>query len=276
MLQILERLRGLTFSANTKERQMTNYTKLRFWNSFLSFEIRGAWSSNSSLKISSQVEIVGFEKCRGHFETADRAKMVCAGGNRKGSCFVSAFIYAYCIFIFICILHNHLSHLPWWVGWLAGHWLCLTNQWLVCNNQPNALKKCKKWLRKEVWRKCENGVGRNAYWNCMMLVIPSDEWTAIYIYVFCFVLFFGRFHIYVCQGDSGGPLTKDGVLVGVVSGGDTTGEKCNARVSICNNKDYKHFVVDSQSIWAQRITNKLLTVFASWVPFQIFLFTKVC
>ena len=99
MLQILERLRGLTFSANTKERQMTNYTKLRFWNSFLSFEIRGAWSSNSSLKISSQVEIVGFEKCRGHFETADRAKMVCAGGNRKGSCFVSAFI---------CILHNHL------------------------------------------------------------------------------------------------------------------------------------------------------------------------
>lgn len=94
--------------------------------------------------------------------------------------------------------------------------------------------------------------------------------------MFCFVLFFGRFHIYVCQGDSGGPLTKDGVLVGVVSGGDTTGEKCNARVSICNNKDYKHFVVDSQSIWAQRITNKLLTVFASWVPFQIFLFTKVC
>ena len=45
--------------------------------------------------------------------------------------------------------------------------------------------------------------------------------------------------VFLCQGDSGGPLTKNGVLVGVVSGGDATG--CNVNVSIhdplhCTNR----------------------------------------
>ena len=38
--------------------------------------------------------------------------------------------------------------------------------------------------------------------------------------------------VLLCQGDSGGPLTKNGVLVGVVSGGDATGSSCNVDVSI--------------------------------------------
>ena len=38
--------------------------------------------------------------------------------------------------------------------------------------------------------------------------------------------------VLLCQGDSGGPLTKNGVLVGVVSGGDATGSSCNVNVSM--------------------------------------------
>ena len=84
----------------------------------------------------SQVEIVGFEKCAKQHgnNSADGAKMICAGGNRKGACFVSV----------------------------------------------------------------------NNFWTVTLL----------------------------CQGDSGGPLTKDGILIGVVSGGDATGSSCNANVSI--------------------------------------------
>ena len=39
----------------------------------------------------SQVEIVGFEKCAemGGNHPTDGAKMICAGGHRKGACFVS-------------------------------------------------------------------------------------------------------------------------------------------------------------------------------------------
>ena len=36
----------------------------------------------------------------------------------------------------------------------------------------------------------------------------------------------------LCQGDSGGPLTQDGILIGVVSGGDVTGFECDTSVSI--------------------------------------------
>ena len=42
----------------------------------------------------------------------------------------------------------------------------------------------------------------------------------------CFVSFdndsFLDFLVLLCQGDSGGPLTQDGILIGVVSGGDVT------------------------------------------------------
>ena len=38
----------------------------------------------------------------------------------------------------------------------------------------------------------------------------------------------------LCQGDSGGPLTQDGILIGVVSGGDVSeyGYDCDSFVSI--------------------------------------------
>ena len=43
----------------------------------------------------------------------------------------------------------------------------------------------------------------------------------------------------LCQGDSGGPLTQDGILIGVVSGGDVTGFECDTSVSIqdCYSSD---------------------------------------
>ena len=52
----------------------------------------------------------------------------------------------------------------------------------------------------------------------------------------CFVSFYTDNNswsvILLCQGDSGGPLTQDGILIGVVSGGDATGSSCNTNVSI--------------------------------------------
>lgn len=117
------------------------------------------------MKIPSQVEIVGFEKCakqHGNY-SADEAKMICAGGHKKGACFVS-------------ILASYAPHI-WPVA------LLFTNHMI---------------------------------------------------------------RILLCQGDSGGPLTKNGVLVGVVSGGDSTGSSCNADVSLhyplhCTNPILKCF-----------------------------------
>ena len=63
------------------------------------------------MKIPSQVEIVGFEKCAkqlGNY-SADEAKMFCAGGHKKGACFVSILAsYAPHIWPVALLFSNHM------------------------------------------------------------------------------------------------------------------------------------------------------------------------